>query len=97
MMKTLFLAMAGLANAAKLLPAGEGFMHPWHQSLENDDHEINLHAAVSEDDVPDTNVYPDDDIELEKADDQALNWHHGNRKVKIVRPKHRVYENEDMW
>lgn len=82
-------------------PNEDGFMHPWDQGLENDNDEIDLHAAISEDDAPDTreSLYAPahEDIGLEKADDESLNWKIGNRKIKVVHDNSEAYDNSDMW
>jgi len=101
MLSKLFFVLAVAVSAVTFRPQGEpqsGFTAPWMaQTMENDDDEVDLHAVVSDDDVPDPTVHQGEDIELEQADDEALKFHIGHRQLKMEPAKDKDLQNEDLW
>lgn len=96
--RAIFFALFATVSAIKLHPS-EGFMHPWDRdSLENEDGEVDLHAAIDESDAPDPTSYgADEDEALEVANEHALNWKRGHEKIKVVHSPEEDYDNRDLW
>lgn len=91
------LAYAIGSEAVTLKNVGEtGFMHPWENTLENEDHEIDLHAAISEDDAPEPDAYPGENIAIEKANEEMTRWHN-TAPIKVRHLPTERYDNRDLW
>jgi len=81
------------------LPHDEGMMHNnWGEDYMDDEGQVNLHAVMDTEDEPDTNSYPGEDEERERANDEVLRFKNGHRIPKIYRPSNQaVYSNDDLW
>merc|ERR1719469_1379065 len=81
------------------LPHDEGMMHNnWGSDYMDDEGQVNLHAVMDTEDEPDTNTYPGEDEERERANDEVLRFKNGHRKPKIYRPANQaIYSNDDLW
>lgn len=81
------------------LPHDEGMMHNnWGDSIMDDEGQVNLHAVMDTEDEPDSNTYPGEDEERERANDEVLRFKNGHRKPKVYRPVNQaVYSNDDLW
>jgi len=69
-----------------------------NQSMENDDGGMDIHQVEDVDDEVDTNVYPGEDEERERINDEVTKWKPLHSKPVVVRNRGRSHlRSDDLW